>query len=153
MVAIHCRCVKGSCVALLVEVGRERDLSGHKSCILKGCRSGGEDCRDARLAEWKGNENWALTPNIGQLWMMHMLSLKKVWYWPLQHLLDSSETSCLVYNRVVDILTACGEVFLPSTADTEDSKEGVSSMCTGQLLFFYPIFCSCTAPAAGRIPA
>lgn len=85
--------------------------------------------------------------------MMHMLSLRKVWYWALQHLLSISKTSCLVYNRVVDILAARGEVFLPSTADPKDGKEGVSSMCTRQLLFFYPIFCSYTAPAAGRIPA
>lgn len=65
---------------------------------------------------------------------MHMLSLRKVWYWALQHLLSISKTSCLVYNRVVDILAACGEVFLPSTADPKDGKEGVSSMCTRQLL-------------------
>lgn len=54
VVAIDCRNVKRTCVALLVEVGKERDLSGHRSCTLKGCRSGAEDCRDARLAECKG---------------------------------------------------------------------------------------------------
>lgn len=84
--------------------------------------------------------------------MMVMLSLRKVWCWALQCLLDISETSCLVYNRVINSLAACGEVFLPSTADPKDGKEGVSSMCTRQLLFFYPNFCSFTAPAAGRIP-
>lgn len=41
-------------MALLVEVRRERDLSGHRSCTLKDCRSGAEDRRDARLAECKG---------------------------------------------------------------------------------------------------
>lgn len=122
---------------------------------FEGLQPGAEDCRGARLAECKGPARRMrighLTPNIGQLWMMHMLSLRKVWYWALQCLLDSSETS--VYSRVVDILAACGELFLPSTAVTENGKEGVSSMCTRQLLFFYPIFCCCTAPAAGRIPA
>lgn len=54
VVAIDYRCVKGSCVALLVEVGRKCDPSGHRSCAWKGCRSGAEDCRDARLAECKG---------------------------------------------------------------------------------------------------
>lgn len=41
-------------MALLVEVGRGRDLSGCRSCALKVCRSGGEDCRDAGLAGCKG---------------------------------------------------------------------------------------------------
>lgn len=51
---------------------------------------------------------------------MHVFSLREVWYWALQHLLNSSEISCLVDNRVVDILAACGEVYLPTTADLED---------------------------------
>lgn len=54
VVAVSCRCVNGSCVALLVEVGRECGLREHRSCTLKCCRSGAEDCRDARLAEYKG---------------------------------------------------------------------------------------------------
>lgn len=37
VVAIDCRCVKGSCVALRVEVGLQCDLNGHRSCTLKGC--------------------------------------------------------------------------------------------------------------------
>lgn len=41
-------------MALIVEVGREHDLRGHRSCTLKDCRSGAEDHGGARLAECKG---------------------------------------------------------------------------------------------------
>lgn len=47
---------------------------------------------------------------------MYVLSSGKVWYWALQGLLGISETTCLVYNKVVEILAAWGEVFLPCSA-------------------------------------
>lgn len=58
------------------------------------------------------------------------------WYWSLQHLFDSSEASSLVYNRVVDILAACGGVFLPSTADTDVFLSCVQDSCFSSTLFF-----------------
>lgn len=68
--------------------------------------------------------------------MMHMLSLRKVWYCALQRLLDSSETSCLGYNRVVDILPAVGKSSCPQQIERKVFLPHVQDSCFSSTLFF-----------------
>jgi len=98
----------------------------------------------------KGNEKWALTPNIGGRWMMYLLSSGKVRYQALQQLLSISETCCLVYNGVTEILAAwrgslpvfhCG----PKVVERKEILPFIQDSCFASTLFFaLVLYCSCS---------